>query len=242
MPFASGLTERSEAAQSHRKPFVSPFLQLSDQKPEAVIRILDKNTTDYWRYWLNVKVGNAWVGHSVIIGRNSPIRDYMNTLDRNDPKRRSPSKRGYVNVLERTLVDAEGRLSDTGTPVNQVKIWDIGVDIAESLQIFDGRQMNRTTMKKMQLQEFDISIVRTVQTASDGSKRNGVVVSPGFDDTPLSEEYLLLPRYDLVKMVQPMPEEAQIRLLNGEDYNEVRKSLGWDGNYPMIDPTESIPF
>lgn len=227
MAFGKALTDRFDAANTERKPFVSPFLQLTDQNPEVTIRILDNDITPYWRYWMNVKVGDIWTGRPVIVGKGGPIKEYMAMLDRDDPKRRSPSMRAYVNVLDRAS--------------NTVKIWDIGRDMVESLQVFDGRQISRQTGKKMSLQEFDILLVRQMRTASDGSKRANVVPSPSFNDEPLTEEQLNAPRYDLVKMVQPMPEEAQARLLAGEDYNEVRKSLGWLGEYPMINPNE-LPF
>lgn len=234
MGFGQKLTQRP--AQTERKPFVSPFLQLTKEDPEATIRILDKDIVTYWRYWIPVNLGDKWDGRPVIVGKNSPIKEHYAQFDRSDKtKFRSPQQRAFINVLDRTVKDGE--------PINQVKIWDLGRELVEALQVFDGRQINRHTMRKMSLQEFDIVLVRVMRRGADGVERANTVPSPSFNDDPLPEELLNLPRYDLVAMTQPMPEEAQIRLLNGENYNDVRASLGWQGNYPMIDPTtEDLPF
>lgn len=231
MGFGSSLTDRTPATE--QKKFESPFLRLTSAEPEATIRILDDDVTTFWRYWLPVNLGDKWDGRPVIVGRNSPIREYMNSLDKKDSKYRAPQMRAYVNVLDRTPKD--------GQPLNKVKIWELGRELVEALQVFDGRQINRQDYHKMRLQEFDIVLVRVERRGNDGNMYGSTVPSPSFNDEPLPQELLDLPRYDLVKMTQPMPDEAQIRLLNGENYSEVRKSLGWDSDYPMIQPNE-IPF
>lgn len=233
MPFGSAMTERAPSEQYTKVE--SPFIRLTAEVPQLTIRILDNDITTYWRYWLPVNVGDRWDGRPVIVGRNSPIKDYLANVPEGDAKfkNRKPQFRAYINVLDRTV-------GDKG-PLNKVMIWDIGRELVEALQVFDGRQISRRTMEKMRLQDFDIELTRVVRRQADGSERASVVPQPGFNDEPLPEEVLNQPRYDLVKMTQPMPDEAQIRLLNGENYNEVRKSLGWDGNYPMVSPDE-LPF
>ncbi len=231
MAFGSAMTDRAPSEQTQK--YESPFLRLTAEVPQVTIRILDEDITTYWRYWLPVNLGDKWDGRPVIVGKNSPIKEFMSTLDPKDPKFRRPQFRAFINVLDRTPDGANG-------PLNKVKIWDIGRDIVESLQVFDGRQINRTTMEKMRLQDFDIILTRVVRKQADGSERASTVPQPSFNDEPLSDEVLAQPRYDLDKMVEPMPEEAQRRLLAGENYNEVRKSLGWDGSsYPM---REELPF
>jgi len=237
MAFGKAMTERPEVAATERKQFVSPFLKLTPEKPEAVIRILDKDIVTFWRYWLKVNLGDRWDGRPVIVGRNSPIKEHFAQFQKGDKRYQSPAMRAYINVLDRTPVD--------GVPTNQVKIWEVGRELVEALQVFDGRQINRTTMQKMSLQEFDLMLVRVERRDQNGEVRANIVPSPSFNDDPLPEELLKLPRYDLVKMSQPMPDEAQIRLLNGESYNDVRNSLGWLGEYPLVDPSEDseeIPF
>jgi hypothetical protein len=233
MPFGQALTERAVSV-SDRPKFESPFLQLTAERPEAIIRILDEDVTTYWRYWMPVNLGDKWDGRPVIVGKNSPISQYMNTLDKQDPKRKTPVLRAYINVLDRTVVD--------GQPLNKVKIWDVGSDVVKSLQVFDGRQYNRRTMEKMRLQEFDIMLVRVPTRGQDGKERFTTVPSPSFNDEPLSEDLLVLPRYDLRKMVEPMPDDAQRALLGGAKYQDVRDSLGWTGVYPMYTPNEEVPF
>lgn len=231
MPFGSAMTDR--APQEQTQKFESPFIRLTADVPQLTIRILDNDVTTYWRYWLPVNLGDKWDGRPVIVGKNSPIREYMSKLDPKDSKFRRPQFRAYINVLDRTV-------GDQG-PLNKVMIWDLGREMVEALQVYDGQQINRRTFEKMRLQDFDLVLTRVVRKQADGSERATTVPQPGFNDEELPEEVLNQPRYDLAKMVQPMPDEAQLRLLNGENYNDVRKSLGWDNNYPMIDPTE-IPF
>lgn len=228
MPFGSNMTER--APQNEQKEKVdSPFIKLTAQVPEMTIRLLDHEPTVFWRYWLNVNLGTAWDGRPVIVGPKSPIRERMLELGADSPQFRKPGKRAYINVLDRTL-DANGN------PKNKVMIWEVGTEIVESLQILDGRQINRQTREKMRIWEFDLDIVRV-----DRQGRAFTAVSPNQNDEPLSDDVLNQPRYDLAKMAQPMPDEAQRRLLNGESYYDVRKSLGWDSAYPMVTPDE-LPF
>lgn len=226
MAFGSAFTDRKSKGSTERSE--SPFLK-TEAGVDVVIRILDEDVTPFYRYWLDVNVGNdRKEGRPVIVGYDNPIKDFMNALGEGHPKFRRPARRAYLNVLDRTE-------PTPGNPLNKVKILELGPSLIQRLQVLDGRAMSRTDFHKMNLQEFDILLV----TIGAGKEKD-IVPSQHIDDLPLPKELAELPRFDVRKMAQPMPNDAVKALLEGADYGEVRKSLGWEGNYPMLDPT--LPF
>lgn len=228
MPFGSSITERGKANKDSK--LESPFLKLQ-AGTDVVIRILDDDIHSFYRYWYPVNIGGRRDGRPIIVAFNNPIKDYMSTLGDDHPQFHRPSQRAYLNVLDRTEYKA-------GEPLNKVKILELGKQLTERFQVLDGRAINRADFHRMHLQEFDIQLV----TIGEGTQKD-VIPSQHIDDKPLPVELLTLPRYDLQKMSQPMPNEAIQKLLDGADYNEVRKELGWEGAYPMVTPsTSDIPF
>lgn len=244
MAFGDSLKQRNEGAQGNR---VSPYLAL---KPgEYTIRILDTEETTYWRYWLPVNVGGKRQGRSITVGPDNPIRDYMLSLGKEHPQYQSVSRRCVINVLHRSPViiledgkvlnaDERGqyildgkRVNGTPVPENAVKILEFGNSVLESLSTLNGRMRSRTRQGEMvDINGTDILLIVT----GEGTKKNTQPLQ-GFDEGDLPAELASLPRYDLAEMVKPMPNEQVQALLDGEDYNEIYKQLGWAGNYPMKD-------
>lgn len=212
-----------------------------------IIRIMDNDTTMFWRYWL--QVNGRPKGASVVVGVNGPIKKYMDSIGEDHPKFSRPSRRFLVNVVDRTpmLVKTDGTteyanergvFSDTKSVpqvLNRLKIFEFGPTIMDGLTLWNKRSRHPKTAELMSIQDFDLSIIRrgdgrdaTTQVApsSESDFANPIVDSRG--------DLVTFDRmYDLATMVTPMPDEGQERLLNGEDYNEVMKSMGFEPVKPL---------
>lgn len=203
----------------------SPFLVLKEGT-DVIIRILDEDATEFWSYWFEVNVGSGnRQGRSLIVPRDNPIRTYMDSLGADHPNFRKPSHRARLNVLDRTP-------DNKSVPLNKVKILEYGSKLDAEFGALHGRARKRTDFnKKLMLWEFDLVLITS-------GERMQKLIKPmqHLDDDPLPDELLKLPRYDLQTMSQTIPNEALQRLVDGDDYLEVMKSLGRDGAYPMINP------
>lgn len=209
----------------------SPFLKLQENQ-DVVIRVLDPEITPFWSYYMFVNIGGQKVGRSIIVGRDNPIKDYMDSLGKENSKYARPTHRWRCNVMDRTP-------TDRGERVNKVMILEGGKRLLDEISPLDGRVRSRRDFsKKLSLQEFDILLV----TTGSGKENKSTKAMQQLDDEegPLPHELLILPRYDLAKISMPFPNDAVQDLLDGKDYNEVMKAIGRNGDWPMIDP--SVPF
>lgn len=223
MAFGSQFTNPVNSEEKAENPFVK---FVPDQ--DVLIRVLDEHETSFWQYWITVNLGGNKVGRSIIVGRDNPIKAYMEELGDKDKRYQRPSHRFYVNVLDRTL-------KDDGTRLNKVFILSGGNALMQELSALDGRVRSRSDFsKKLRLQEFDVLLV-----ANGEGKERKIKSMQSLDEEegPLPTELLTLPRYDLQKMVQPLPNEALIKIWNGAEYGEIMQSLGRTGAYPMYTPT-----
>lgn len=211
---------------SDQEKVESPFIKfLPDQ--DLLIRILDDDVTSFWQYWIMVNIGGQKVGRSIVVGRDNPIKEFMDSIGKEDKRYQKPSHRFYVNVLDRTP-------KDDGTRLNKVFILGGGNALMSELTPMDGKVRSRKDFsKKLRLQEFDILLV----TSGEGKERKIKAFQALDDDEEqLSTELLTLPRYDLAKMTTPLPNDALKAILDGKDYNEIMQSLGRTGAYPTYTP------
>ncbi len=215
---------------------------------ENIIRILDEEEVTYWRYYMPVKVGDRQQDRSIVVGRGGPIRDFFASMDEKDPKRRRPSKRMLLNILDRTPVkklDGGGvvypvqgldvfpkagpngeSLADVPVePNNKVYVLDLGPDLMGKLNTYHRRARNNKTFEPMSIWEFDIRVVSIPGKEPKDVQRT---VMPDADQEPLSKELKdSLLKYDLTQVTHEMPADAQKRLLNGEDLLEILRELNW---------------
>lgn len=240
MAFGKG-TQRPAQDQTAFEPV---YLKLSEG--ERIVRILDQEETEFWRYWLSgPKFPNLGKGKSIVVGKSGPIRSFMDEIGEEDPSFRKVQRRFLLNVLDRTPVkktskgiavyaNAKGQFpgsfddEDLSTrviaPNNKVLVMEFGSTLLEGMaMVHDSGVRSRTTHEPLSIWEYDIKIT------TRGTGMNTVrLVLPDQDQAPLPDELFALSKYDLSTMVRPMPIEAQERLLNGDDYSVVIKELGWD--------------
>lgn len=208
----------------------SPFLRLEEGK-DVIVRILDQSPVEFWSYWLDVNVGGTRQGRSVIVGKDNPVKKYMDTLGDQHPKYRKVSHRARINVLNRTP-DA----STSGEPMNKVQILEYGPALETEFNTLHQRARKRTDFNiKLSIWEFDLLLITTFKIPGD-NKSKSVKPMQHLDDNPLDIAYLSLPRYDLKAVSQPMPNAALQALIDGADYGEVMKSLGRETTYPTYTP------
>lgn len=239
MPFGASLqretTQSDTTTQAEQIYFRIP--------PESVLRILDEQEVSYWRYYVYVNVGGKQQQRSIVVGPgNTPFKErYGNT----DIK---PSKRMLLNILDRTIVkkladgtpvyqDAGGKYPPTAgngentaglaeTPNNKIYILDFGSEIMKKLVNLHRRVRNQKTFDPMNVWDFDIRLIstKTGPEAKDVSRD----VIPDLNQEPLPEELKAsLLKYDLSQAVHVMPDNAQERLLAGEDLLVILKELNW---------------
>ncbi len=212
---------------------------------ERIVRILDRSKTEFWRYWMDVNVNGKREGRSITIAskRESPIARYFDAIGFGNPGFRGINRRLLLNVLDRTPVkktaqgltvyaDAKGVYPSThsyenisASPIvqnNKVYIMEFGPQLLDNLLMLHERIRSQRTYEPLPLWQFDVKII------SKGKGIDTTRVAFPDDQTPLSEELLALPKYDLTQVAKPMPVEYQQKLLDGADYNEVMKELGWE--------------
>lgn len=226
------------------------------QPGEKTIRILDEEETPFWRYWMQVSIGPGQkAGRPVITGRGSPIDRYMASLEEGDPNLAKKQQRMLLNVLDRTWVkkNSKGQAvyadesyeypkTDPGTgedltriepePHNKVLILEFGPQLMQDFMLLDKRTRSREDPRKLlNIWEFDVKII------TRGKGRDTVHKAFADDDkSPLSQDLLALPRHDLVSMTLPLPNEACQRILDGEAFQEVIRSVA------EARKTDEIPF
>lgn len=200
----------------------NPFLKLEAGK-DVTIRILDRESTDFFSYYLMVNANGKKQGVSIIAGRNNPIKSFYAAQGLEEPKAR---RRARINVLDRTP-------DDKGVPLNVVKIFEYGSKVDSDLGALHGRARSRAN-PSVRLQVWDVDLL-LVTDGQGLEKRTNIMVS--LDEDPLSPELASLPRYDLHRLCEPLPNEAVQRILEGEDYYEILTEIGRNGDWPMVNPT-----
>lgn len=217
--------------------------------PENIIRVLDEEEVVYWRYYMWVNVGGKQQERSIVVGRSGPIRDYFSTLDDKDPKKRRPGKRMLLNILDRTPVkklddgsvvvyptqgldgfpkagpNGENLANVPVEPNNQVYILDAGPDIMGKLATYHRRARNNKTFEPMNIWDFDVRVVSIPGKEAKDVQRT---VMPDADQEPLSADLKNnLLKYDLTQVIHIMPDDAQRRILAGEDLLDILRELNW---------------
>lgn len=182
-------------------------------KGDQFIRILDKteNVAVYWRYYMSVNVKGQQQERSIVVGRGGPIAQYMQEIGKEDKRFRSAQKRILSNVLDRED--------------SKVKVLDYGSTMLGQFTALHKRVRNMQTMEPMNLWDFDLNIVSEEGREPKDVKRN---VFPGMDQSPLAADLLALPKFDLSLVARPMPDEMQVRILSGDDLNEILRELNWE--------------
>lgn len=246
MAFGDSLAQKDRV----RATYDSPFFRTTPG--DYRIRILDTEETIYWRYWLPVNVGGTFQDKSINVGKDNPIKRYMDALGKDHPQYKSPNRRFVMNILDRTpvikvvkegvtttyhpnvigeYVDAEGKpVAGTPVPNDAVKIFECGPQAFELIVQLNGRMRSRVDMSRMlQITETDL----TLSIRGEGVKKNtfpSQAVDSGEQPVPAG-----LVRYDLKKMYAPLPNDAVDRIFNGkEDWNIIMAELGFVGNYPTL--------
>lgn len=240
--------------QQNDGPSQSAYLNMSEG--DRIVRVLDQDETEYWAYWLNGKDwSNCGKGKSIIVGRDGPLRRHFEELGKDHPSYRKVGKKYVINVLDRTPVkktlkglpvyklpngsfpndvNGESVVNSPIVPNNTVYIMNYGAQISDYFSVFHNKVNNRKTYQPMAMWEFDLIITRKgVELATT------YMAYPGDDQEELPDELLSLKKYDLSQVTRPFPAEAQERLIAGEDYMEIMKSLGWDRPVATV---EQLPF
>lgn len=230
----------------------SPYLKLAG---EVTVRVLDTEETAYWRYWMPVNVAGNKQARSIVVGRDGPIARHFASIGKGNQGYVSVQQRRLLNVFDRTLVkrtvngsyypDADGIYPTTDaaglplagvqpTPANRVGVIDIGSDLITDLRTLHNRVKHAQTYTALPIWQFDVVIVttKTGPAAKDVSRR----VLSGTDQTPIQELVAQhnLVKYDLRDFTRIMPDEAQQRILAGDDFVEIMKELGWDRPTPKL--------
>jgi hypothetical protein len=181
---------------------------------------------------------------------DNPIKRMMASLGPEHPQFRKVERRMLLNVLDRTPVvrwtDGTTLYADAGgvyhnpesgailsnpavVPNNRVMILEFGPQLMDFFVMYDGRVRNPENMAEvLPIQRLDLSVM----TMGSGLTTKRTVMTSG-DVGPLPAELANLPKYDLRKLTQPMPNEAIQRILDGADYGDVLKSLGWERIQPL---------
>src|SRR5687768_4509009 len=154
----------------------SAYLRLAG---ENVIRILDRSedVPFYWRYWMPVNVGGKQQDRSIVVGRNGPIKQYMNAL--------GPEHRSYKRAGKRMLLNVLDRADNT------VKILDFGSDLLGKFTALHNRIRRPGNMTPMSIWDFDLVIINTPGKEPKDVQRS---VIPGDDQEPLAADLTALPK------------------------------------------------
>jgi hypothetical protein len=250
MAFGSSLQENRPETTGNADPI---YLKLQD---ERLVRVLDQQETVYWRYFMNVKVGDRYDGRPVIVGRENVIRPYMERIGKEDRNWRALQQRKLLNVLDRTEVkktssgvavypNSRGVFPDKDpasgedlrdspvVPNNKVMVIDFGNALMRLLMAYHGRVRHMKDFRPLNIWEFDVRIVSTLTDPKDAKSVERIVM-PDQNQEPLPEELANLPKYDLSQLCRPMPVEMQERLLDGADYLEIIRELGWERPTPTV--------
>ena len=217
MAFGDNARPKTNAGGSYTKGTnESNYLKLQG---DQTIRIIDRSedVPFYWRYYMPVNVGGKQQDRSIVVGRNGPIAQFMASIGSEDRRFRKPSKRMLLNVLDR---------SDS-----RIKILDFGSDLLSKFTALHQRVRRQTTMEPMNVWDFDLTIVSLAGKEPKDVQRS---VFPGNDQGPLAPDLAALLKFDLTQAARIMPDEMQVRLLAGEDLNEILQELNWQRLVPTL--------
>ena len=230
----------------------TPYMRLNG---EVTLRILDTEETAYWRYYMWVTVNGTKAQRGIVVGRDGPIARHFAQIGKGNPGYVAVQQRRLLNVFDRTMVkrtangtyypDGDGvypQVDAAGTPLasvlpvpaNRVGVIDIGSDLITDLRTLHNRVKHAQTFTALPIWQFDVVIVttKTGPLPKDVSRR----VLAGTDQTPLQDLVAQheLVKYDLRDFTRVMPDEAQQRVLAGDDFVEIMKDLGWERPTPKI--------
>jgi len=226
------------------RPLESPFLKLAGT--QTTIRIRDDEEYKFRQYWIPVNIGNGVREDRPIVveGWDGPIDQYMRSLGEDHPDFKFGSKQWALNVLDRTPVieidgvvhrpNQDGQFSVRGVPrvLNRPYILKQGPMLMEQFALLHEKTRKRFPDSSysdfLPIQRFDVLI------SSYGTGRSTKYQArPDYDMDPLPSELEMLPRYNMSRVIRPMPHDAQQALLDGEDYTEVMKTLNWEPVRPL---------
>lgn len=215
---------------------VSPFLSLraksATEPGDFYVRVLE-DSYPYRSYFLRgIGFNGNKTSRSVIVGDyNNPIRNYMESLDENDPS--------YARLRLRHMVNAiEFKLKEDGSGFDhRLVIIDISNTLNDQLIDLDSMGViDNSTLEKMSLFEYNIRIrVRGVGRDTVYS------VNPANDPRLPSDRILpadVMPTkvYDLAEMTKPLPDEVLKMIVEGVDWSEIMDKMDRKlGDYPMIE-------
>lgn len=186
---------------------------------DQTVRILDKSEDvfTYWRYYMPVNVGGKQQDRSITVGRGGPIAQFMASIGDSDRRYRKPSKRILSNVLDRAD--------------DKVKILDYGPDMLGKFTALHQRVRHPRTFEPLNIWDFDVVIVSTPGKEAKDVQRS---VFQSTDMEPLAPELQALLKFDLAQIQHIMPDDYQVRLLQGEDLLDILRELNWGRPVPSI--------
>ena len=244
MPFGSSYAKEMQSRNGSKGSKESAYMRWQG---ERIIRVIGAEKV-YRSFYFPVNIGGRTVGRSIVMHNSfdNPMQKYMQSLGEDHPKFRKMSFRIITNVLDRTPVlrgsddetiypDEKGKFPVKGDPQlnNRVYLLEFGRNVMDQFQMLNERSRHPKTFQPITINDMDV-IIRTSGTGTSQSRH----VFP--DNAPHAAD--LLPEdlindtmiYDLDLAVRPMPYESQERLINGDDYGEVLKDLGWEPLRPSI--------
>lgn len=249
MAFGESLQRRDTGSGGTGTRFESPYLRLP--AGERIIRIMDDEEVVFWRYFINVNVGGGRTGGKpIIVHRDNPIKTMMDSLGEGHPRFRKVERRMVLNVLDRTPIVrwTDGRTiwpneggiflnPETGEPLvqpetqvnNRMYILELGSLLMQNFaHLHQNFRPKDDPSRQIPIQQVDVKI--TTFGSGKDTKRFAVATDVW---GPLPKELANLPRYDLKEVTKPMPNESVQRLLDGDDYSDVLRDLGWERVQPL---------
>lgn len=222
MAFGDNTRQKSnaDASTNNSSDNSSPWLKLPTDKPdETIIRFMDKteDVYTYWRYYMKVNVGGKQQDRSLVVGRTGPIRSHMEQLGEDHPMFKRPGKRLLSNVLDRKT--------------SQIKILDYGSQLLDKVSVYHLRVRSFADRSPLNIWDFDVLISSTPGKEAKEVKRD---VYPHEDQEPLALDLQALLLYDLTTVQRILPDDAQLRILAGEDLIEILRELNWARPVPTV--------
>jgi hypothetical protein len=248
MGFGESMQRNTGAQGGGNVRFESPYLKLP--AGERIIRIVDEEEVSFWRYFINVNAGGQPRGKPIIVARDNPIKHMMDELGEGHAKYRKVERRMVFNVIDRTPIvrwqdgstiwpNETGLYINPDTdqplvapelqPNNRMYILEVGPQLMQNfLHLHQNFRPKDDPSQQLPIQMVDVKIT-TFGKGFDTKRFASTTDVWG----PLPKELADLPRYDLKEITKPMPNDSIQRLLNGDDYNDVLRDLGWERVQPL---------
>jgi len=240
--------------------YESPFVKFVPG--ERVLRVLDTDAITYFRYFLKVNFGGDQRFRSINVGGyHNPVKEFMDNLGEDHPDYARPQKRYIINVLDRTPVKKtekgvtvlpgeggkypaidptfnEDVSSQDPVPNNRVMILEMGITLYDNLvDLSEAGIRSPDTYEVMTIHDFDVRI----RTKGQGRDRRQSVIASTESSNDFPSDAFTRERYDLQKIIEPLPDELLKEVLEGGDYMEILDKAGRKpGNYPMYNPDPDL--